>query len=182
MTRDPAFAAGITRFFAGPLVRCSLLMGGFATLARNLALLGRIHRRESTIFFGHLVPPTPNVPARLTRTGFDLRVPAATEVPRDRRVFGAKRLFVKEIFGRGGNRPNEAADYPRAERICRAGTHATGMGRRREPTFAKMGKMMPRATIATGDSSSDDCAGTIHTGQFLPGFYTAASGRAASTR
>jgi hypothetical protein len=63
MTRDPAFAAGITRFFAGPLVGCPFLMGGFPALAGYLALLGRIHRRESTIFFGHLVPPHPFVPS-----------------------------------------------------------------------------------------------------------------------
>ena len=53
MARHAALAAGLTRFFARPLVRRALLMRGLAALARNLALLASIHRCKSAVFFGH---------------------------------------------------------------------------------------------------------------------------------
>src|SRR5262245_33635764 len=53
MARHPALAAGLTCFFARPLVSRAFLMRGLATLARNLALLVSVHRCESTILFGH---------------------------------------------------------------------------------------------------------------------------------
>ena len=76
MARHPALAARFTRFFAGPLVRGPFLMRGLAALARNLALLASIHRRKSTILFGHhaLLAYTSSVARANTR--------AATDVPR----------------------------------------------------------------------------------------------------
>src|SRR5688572_25262948 len=53
MARHAALAAGLARFFAGPLMGRALLMRCLATLAGNLALLGAVHRRESAILFSH---------------------------------------------------------------------------------------------------------------------------------
>jgi hypothetical protein len=62
MARHAALAAGFTRFLAGPLVRRALLVRGLATLARDLPLLGPIHRCKSAIFLGHVfLPPVPHV-------------------------------------------------------------------------------------------------------------------------
>ena len=41
VARDPALSAGIPRFFARPLVSGAFLVGGFSTLAGNLALFAR---------------------------------------------------------------------------------------------------------------------------------------------
>jgi hypothetical protein len=57
MTCQTTLAAGITRFFARPLVRGAFLMRCLATLAGNLALSHSIHRRKTTIFFCHSRPP-----------------------------------------------------------------------------------------------------------------------------
>ena len=75
MARHPALAARFTRFFAGPLVRGPFLMRGLAALARNLALFASVHRRKSTILFGHH--------ALLAYTSFVARANtrAATDVP-----------------------------------------------------------------------------------------------------
>jgi hypothetical protein len=54
MARHPAFASGRTSFVRRPFVRGALCVRGFAALARNLALLGRVHRRESAIFLTHV--------------------------------------------------------------------------------------------------------------------------------
>jgi hypothetical protein len=54
MARHPALASRFTRFLARPLVRGSFLMRGLAALARNLALFASVHRRKSSILFGHL--------------------------------------------------------------------------------------------------------------------------------
>jgi hypothetical protein len=43
MTRHSTFATCFARFLAGPLVRRSLLVGGLATFAGDLALLVSIH-------------------------------------------------------------------------------------------------------------------------------------------
>src|SRR5688572_17100415 len=53
MARHAALAAGLARFFAGPLMSRALLVRCFAALAGNLALLGTVHRRESAILFSH---------------------------------------------------------------------------------------------------------------------------------
>jgi hypothetical protein len=57
MAGNAALSPGITRFLAGPLVRGALLMGSLTTFTGNLALLGAVHRRKSTIFLGHVVLP-----------------------------------------------------------------------------------------------------------------------------
>src|SRR5687768_10099628 len=57
MAGHAAFAAGFTRFFAGPLVGRALLMRSLAALARNLALFGAVHRGESAILFSHTSLP-----------------------------------------------------------------------------------------------------------------------------
>ena len=57
MARHPALAARLPRFLARPLVGRALLMRGLATLARNLALLVAVHRREPAILFRHRCPP-----------------------------------------------------------------------------------------------------------------------------
>ena len=76
MARHPALATRFTRLFARPLVRGPFLMRGFAALARNLALFAPVHRRKSTILFGHLT--------LLAYTSFVMRANtrAATDVPR----------------------------------------------------------------------------------------------------
>jgi hypothetical protein len=76
MTRHPALAPRLTRFLARPLVSGSLLMRGLAALACNLALLASIHRRESTILFGHLALLAYTNPLVRANTR------AATDVPR----------------------------------------------------------------------------------------------------
>ena len=53
MAGHPALAPGFTRLFAGPLVRRALLVGSFATLARDVSLLVSIHRRKSAILCCH---------------------------------------------------------------------------------------------------------------------------------
>src|SRR5688572_30362346 len=64
MARHAAFAAGLARFFAGPLMGRALLVRCFAALAGNLALLGAVHRRESAILFSHtdLLPQSRSAP------------------------------------------------------------------------------------------------------------------------
>src|SRR5687767_11297813 len=57
MAGHAAFAAGFTRFFAGPLVGRALLVRSLAALARNLALFGAVHRGESAILFSHTSLP-----------------------------------------------------------------------------------------------------------------------------
>ncbi len=65
VTGDSTLSTRVPRFFAGPLVRGTFLMGSLASLAGNFTLLGAIHRRKSTIFLGHVVPPRPRFgPAR----------------------------------------------------------------------------------------------------------------------
>jgi hypothetical protein len=44
-------------------------VSGFSALACDLALLGTVHRRESAIFFGHLVPPRASPALDTPRTG-----------------------------------------------------------------------------------------------------------------
>jgi hypothetical protein len=62
MAGDAALSAGVARLFTGPLVRGALLVRGLAPLARNLPLLGPIHRCKSAIFLGHVfLPPVPHV-------------------------------------------------------------------------------------------------------------------------
>lgn len=120
MARDPSLAASITRFFAGPLVRSTFLVCGFPALTCNLALLGRIHRRESTIFFGHLVPPHPLVPARFTRTFYESRSEGCNGGATPRCLFVGNRCLSMRYPERGDDGPFGGADYRWAERICRA--------------------------------------------------------------
>ena len=56
MTGDAAFASGVSRLLARPLVRGAFLMGGLAPLACNLTLLGAVHRSKSAVFLGHFFP------------------------------------------------------------------------------------------------------------------------------
>src|SRR5688572_24096048 len=57
MARHSTLTAGFARLLAGPLVGRPLLVGRFATLAGNLALLHAIHRGESAILFSHTTLP-----------------------------------------------------------------------------------------------------------------------------
>src|SRR5262249_17032889 len=54
VARDTALAAGVARLFTRPLMRGALLVGSFPSLARNLTLLGPIHRSKPAIFLGHV--------------------------------------------------------------------------------------------------------------------------------
>ena len=65
---DPALATGFTRFFAAPLMRTAFLVRHSSTLAGNLALLIRVHRRESTIFLAHVILQCP-------MSGLGIRIP-----------------------------------------------------------------------------------------------------------
>src|SRR6185436_16447886 len=53
------FAAGLAPFLAGPLMGGALLVRRLAALARDLPLLGAVHRGKSAILFCHSVLPDP---------------------------------------------------------------------------------------------------------------------------
>jgi hypothetical protein len=53
MTGHSAFASRLARFLACPLVRRPFLVRCLASLARDVALLVPIHRRKTSILFGH---------------------------------------------------------------------------------------------------------------------------------
>src|SRR4029079_17010556 len=70
MACHSALAAGLARFIAGPLVGSTLLMRCLAALARDLPLLGAVHRGESAILFCHSDLPDHSRPvARFRRAG-----------------------------------------------------------------------------------------------------------------
>jgi len=54
MAGDSSLSPGVARFLARPLVGRALLMRSLAALTGDLALLGAVHRSESTIFLGHV--------------------------------------------------------------------------------------------------------------------------------
>ena len=69
MARHPALASCFSGLFARPLVSSPFLVRRLAALARNLSLLGPIHRCETAILFSHrLLPPRGNA-----RPGFRTR-------------------------------------------------------------------------------------------------------------
>src|SRR5215207_3725251 len=84
MACHSALAAGFARFLAGPLMSGALLVRRLAALARDLSLLGAVHRGKSAILFCHTDLPDPlhahrQMPARRRCVRWGR---AATEVPR----------------------------------------------------------------------------------------------------
>ena len=54
MAGDAAFATRVARLLTRPLVRGAFLVRGLAALARDLTLLGPIHRCKSAVFLCHV--------------------------------------------------------------------------------------------------------------------------------
>src|SRR4051812_30680439 len=91
MACHSALAAGLARFLAGPLVGGPLLVRRLAALARDLALLGAVHRGKSAILFCHTDLPDPLHARRL--------IPAHRRFPRPPPVpCGRLRASMRRAF------------------------------------------------------------------------------------
>ena len=105
MAGDTAFAAGIARFLAGPLVSGAFLVGSLAPLTGDLALFGAIHRRKSSIFLGHVIlPPCAWWSPFACSPSRQASPASATEVPR-------KAYFGREVV-EGLELTDEARPWP----------------------------------------------------------------------
>src|ERR1044071_76976 len=69
MAGHSAFATGFARFLARPLVGGALRMRRLAAFARDLALLGPVHRGESAILFCHANLLIHSLPSAARATG-----------------------------------------------------------------------------------------------------------------